>query len=335
MSIKIMNPGILSTIQDQGRFEGMDLGFSQSGAMDTFAYNLANQLVGNPVNNPVIETVGGVFRFQAESKGTFSITGAEVRAYLNGIEIRLWESYFMKAGDIVELSGATYGLRNYFAFSGEWLNVSTFMNSCATDLKAGVGGLGKGRLVVGDVIEIAWDQEDLIKRSLKVRSNYFKQLESVVKRVRVMLGPQEDAFPETAINLFFENTYMVDSNSDRMGIRLIGPKINHKDKADILSDSIPFGAIQISGDGMPIVMMADRQTTGGYAKIATVISADLPIMAQLKPGDSLQFAKTHFSEEETWWSEVTIQEKRIKSTNRLNLLVNKNPYKVLIEELIP
>lgn len=335
MSISIINAGVLSMIQDQGRYLGMDFGMSQSGAMDTFASKVANLLVGNEPVAPVVEIVGGIFKFQALKGGVFSLTGAMAQVFINQVEIKPWESYCLNAGDIVEIKNSTFGFRNYLAFSGEFTNLSYVMGSCATDLKAGVGGLGRGRLKAKDVLEVDYKIENFVKRFIEKDLNYFKQMNATEKKIRVMLGPQEDAFHKDAINVFFDGVYQIDHNSDRMGIRLTGPKITHLDKADILSDVIAFGAIQISGNGMPIVMMADRQTTGGYAKIGTVISADLPIMAQLKPGDYLRFVQTDFSEEACWHEEVILNEKRIKSSNQLSITVDSKTYNVLIEELIP
>ena len=276
--IEIISAGMLSTIQDLGRFSVMKDGFTQSGVMDAYSTKIANKLCKNDVNAPVIEMtmLGITAKFTDEH--IFAISGGIFDILLNNKPINA------KKGDILSIKGVKQGLRCYLAVAGGF-DVPLFMGSASTNLKINVGGFEGRKLKAGDILKIgkAGKIKNIEKRELS-ENTYDK-----IIKARVVLGPQDDMFCENDLALFSKQQYTVTSDIDRMGIRLWGIALRGKEKLEIISDAITFGSIQITNSGMPIVLMADHQTTGGYAKIATVISADLPKLAQAKPGDKIIF----------------------------------------------
>ncbi len=340
--IEIVSPGLHSTIQDRGRYGGLDYGVSESGAMDVFAYNCANAIVGNQEGAPAIEILGGSFKGLVLGKAMICVTGAVTEMKINSVKVRLWENYLLNKGDVIELESCKAGMRNYFAIQGDWHGLDQFLGSFSTDEKAKIGGLAGRKLLRGDVLHVEWALK-ADKRSLATFDDpYFRQMKSRVKDVRVLLGPQEDAFTFEGINTFFRSEYEMTTMSNRMGLRLKGQVIEHVGSPELLSDGIPFGAIQIPGDGQPIIMMADRQTTGGYTKIGTVVSTDLPVLAQTRPGEFIRFIKIELDELKKIDSEragrrnVPIQKKEeteILSSRQFTVIVNNRQYDLLVEEL--
>lgn len=282
--IEIISAGMLSTVQDLGRFKVMKNGFTQSGAMDAYSTKIANKLCKNDVNAPVIEMtmLGITAKFKGEH--IFAISGGIFDISLNGNRIRTNKAYVAKDGDVLSIKGAKQGLRCYLAVAGGF-DVPLFMGSASTNLKINVGGFNGRKLKAGDILKIG--KADKIK-NIEKRELPENTYNNTV-RVRVVLGPQDDMFSENDLMLFSKQQYTVTSDLDRMGIRLWGIALRGKEKLEIISDAITFGSIQITNSGMPIILMADHQTTGGYAKIATVISADLPKLAQVKPNDKISF----------------------------------------------
>ncbi|MCR5150809.1 MAG: biotin-dependent carboxyltransferase family protein [Clostridiales bacterium] len=281
--IEVINGGPLSTIQDLGRFGVMKTGFTQSGVMDSHSAKLANTLCGNSLNAPVIEmTMFGVtVKFKEER--IFAVTGADMGAKLNGEPIKRNKAYQAKTDDTLSLGAAVNGMRGYLAVAGGF-KADSFMGSCSTNLKIGVGGYQGRKLRAGDKLECG-EAKIFSVNHREVPENRYSNSVSA----RVVLGPQDDMFTPTDIELFSKQHYTVTKDMDRMGIRLCGIALKGKDGMDIISDGIVFGSIQITRSGQPIILMADHQTTGGYAKIATVISVDLPLLAQLRPFDILHF----------------------------------------------
>ena len=272
--IEIISAGMLSTIQDLGRFSVMKDGFTQSGVMDAYSTKIANKLCKNDVNAPVIEMtmLGITAKFTDEH--IFAISGGIFDISLNNKPIKTNKAYVAKKGDILSIKGVKQGLRCYLAVAGGF-DVPLFMGSASTNLKINVGGFEGRKLKAGDILKIG-------------KAGKINTYDKIIK-ARVVLGPQNDMFCENDLALFSKQQYTVTSDIDRMGIRLWGIALRGKEKLEIISDAITFGSIQITNSGMPIVLMADHQTTGGYAKIATVISADLPKLAQAKPGDKIIF----------------------------------------------
>lgn len=282
--IEIISAGMLSTVQDLGRFKVMKNGFTQSGVMDAYSTKIANKLCKNDINAPVIEMtmLGITAKFKGEH--IFAISGGIFDVSLNNKPVRTNKAYIAKDGDVLSIKGAKQGLRCYLAVAGGF-DVPLFMGSASTNLKINVGGFNGRKLKAGDILKIG--KADKIK-NIEKRELPENTYNNPV-RIRVVLGPQDDMFSENDLMLFSKQQYTVTCDLDRMGIRLWGIALRGKEKLEIISDAITFGSIQITNSGMPIILMADHQTTGGYAKIATVISADLPKLAQVKPNDKISF----------------------------------------------
>lgn len=286
MSIKVITPGMLSTIQDGGRKGFAAMGFNASGVMDVRSYHIANALVGNFTDEAVIEMtyLGGSFKFLESNY--IAITGADMSPKLDGVPVEMYTTVFVKQDETLTFSAAKSGMRAYIAVRGG-IDVPVIMGSRSTNLKCKLGGLDGRPLKAGDIVPCR-DVYDEFHKHL-IHSAPKEDFGSDEITVRVLLGPQDDYFTDYGIKTFLNSTYTVTNESDRMGCKLSGEKIEYKNTVDIISDGIVFGSIQIPRTGNPIIMLADRQTTGGYAKIATVISVDLPLLAQARPGTKVHF----------------------------------------------
>ena len=288
-TIKILDAGLLTTVQDLGRYGFQRYGVSASGVMDEYSAKIANKLVGNKVGEAVLETTLKGVQIEFLQSTAVAITGGNCDVTLNGTKIELWQSYLVNRGDILKMGICRSGLRNYLAFAGG-IDVPIIMNSKSTNLKAKVGGFNGRKLMAGDILSVGVGS---LETPLTLNKHYIPTYSKDIK-VGVILGQQDDHFTEAGIKTFLNETYTVSQESDRMGIRLSsvsGATIEHKNGADIISDGITFGAIQVPGSGQPIVMMADRQTTGGYTKIGNVISSDLAKLAQATPGTKVKFVE--------------------------------------------
>jgi biotin-dependent carboxylase-like uncharacterized protein len=284
--ILVDNPGMFTTVQDKGRWGCQAYGVSVAGAMDRFAYQTANLLAGNVEQAAALEMtlLGGSFRFAVDCYA--ALAGADMLAELNGISIANWSSFFIPAGSELAFGYAAAGCRAYLAIHGG-IDVPVILGSRATYTRAAIGGLDGRALKRGDLLKIgAATDSTAAVRSLA--AGFIPHYTGKVT-LRVLAGPQDDLFTAEGIETFFNSVYTISSDADRMGYRLEGPVIEQKGKADIVSDALCQGGIQVPGHGMPIIMMADRQTTGGYSKIAAVIGPDLSLLAQAKPGDSVCF----------------------------------------------
>lgn len=283
MKLTILSPGPLTTIQDAGRFGAMGKGFSPGGAMDTEAMTLANLLVGNAPGVGVVEMtmLGITAHFDCES--TIALTGADMSARLNDSPIARYTSVPVHPGDVLTMKAAKTGMRAYLSVAGGF-DLPPVMGSVSTNLKCGLGGFQGRKLMTGDELPLNHSCALFQPRRVSPPEDY-----PVSISLRVLLGPQDDAFTDQGIGTFLGSEYVVTDKADRMGIRLSGEKIESKNGVDILSDGIAAGSVQIPASGTPIIMMADRQTTGGYAKIATVISTDMSRAAQARPGTRIRF----------------------------------------------
>lgn len=291
MGILIQKGGPLTTVQDTGRVGYQDMGFAESGAMDKRALKLANLLLGNGEKDAALEVTMMGPSFVFEEANCFVLTGADMGAKLNGAPLEMDRVYAARAGDKVEFPPARprQGLRSYIGFAGG-LDLPLLMGSRSTYLKGKMGGLEGRGLKAGDRIGFLAPKATLPNLEKRRAPQDFEAVYSGRQTtLRVVLGPQDDCFSQEGIWEFIAREYTVTPNSDRMGIRLEGPAIEHCAKADIISDGIACGAIQVPKDGKPIIMMADRQSTGGYTKIANVITADLPKAAQRMIGDRVRF----------------------------------------------
>ncbi len=285
LKMTILSPGPLSTVQDEGRFGYMNTGFSPGGAMDAYSMKVANILVGNAPGDGVIEMTMLGITAQFSCDTVIAVTGADMEPCIDGAPIEMYKNIEVHAGAVLSMKAAKSGMRAYLAVAGGF-DLPPQMGSMSTNLKCGLGGFEGRKLRAGDEIPL---RQSVTLSMLGTRQTEAENTYPAALGIRVLLGPQDDYFTQKGIETFLSGTYMVTDKSDRMGIRLDGEKIENKNGVDIISDGIATGSVQIPASGTPIIMMADRQTTGGYAKIATVISADLSKIAQARPGTRIRF----------------------------------------------
>jgi len=276
---------LLTTVQDLGRYGYERYGVPVSGAMDQFALRAANLLVGNPPHAAALEITLAGPTLRATDKCLIAVTGADLSLRVNDWEMPPWMAIFVRQGWTITFGDRKSGCRAYLAVAGG-IDVMPIMGSRSTYLSGGFGGVEGRALRQGDVIPVGVVPFHLPERAGRSFPSNLVPDYSDAPEIHVVLGPQDDYFTDEGMATFLSGEYQVGPTSDRMGYRLQGPEIAHKGRADVISDGIPLGAVQVPADRQPIVMMADRQTTGGYPKIATVISADIPLLAQCLPGQS-------------------------------------------------
>jgi KipI family sensor histidine kinase inhibitor len=282
--LDVIEGGLLTTIQDAGRFGYRRLGVTHGGPMDAAAHLAANQLVANPEGAAALECTvrGPTLRFAVTT--AFAITGADLGAVLERADkgdwvVPLGMSVLARAGNVLSFRGRRAGCRACVAFAGG-IDVPPVLGSRATDLTAGLGGLQGRPLRSGDRLALRPGG----RASAPSLPRTLPRAPAEAVTVRVVLGPQADLFTPDSLSRFLSEAYSVTPVSDRVGCRLSGTPLRHAGAAEIVTDGMVFGSIQVPPDGQPIVMMADAPTTGGYPKIATVVAADLPLVAQLVPG---------------------------------------------------
>ena len=284
-SIDVINGGILTTIQDSGRYGYQELGIPTSGVMDDYNYRLANILVGNKLDEAVFEMTffGPTLKFNENL--IIAITGSNMNPKINGELAPMYETIKVKKGDTLQFGKVNEGIRSYLAFGGS-IDVPFVNGSKSTHIKTKMGGIEGRALKAKDEINIKKSKEKTMR---KIPEKYLP-IFSHCNILRIVLGPQDDYFTEKGIHdLFRSGGYQVTKDFDRMGIRLKGTAIEHKETADIISDGTTFGSIQVPANGQPIILVADRQTTGGYTKIGNVITADLYKLAQMTFLDKVLF----------------------------------------------
>jgi len=314
--IAVISPGMLSTVQDLGRPDYLIYGVSACGAMDSYALRLANLLVGNDEDDAAIEItlLGPKLRFLCE--GVFAVTGGDLSAQLNGKRIARWKSISFSAGDELDFGHAKEGCRAYIAVRGG-IDVPKVMGSRSTFIRGEYGGVGGRALKSGDVL---LTEDRALKASVtagRFLPDAYRPAYGSDRPIRFIRGPQVDAFTDASFEMFISATYTVSPDSDRMGYRLQGATLPHIAGADIVSDFITMGSIQVPGNGQPIVLMADCQVTGGYTKIGVVIGVDLPYLAQKKPGDKIRFEPVAIDEAQRQWRERERVIAMIRSTRQL------------------
>lgn len=299
MGVTVIKPGVCTTVQDRGRYGYMGSGFSPSGVMDRRAFRIANLLVDNDDNAPVLEfcLAGPTLRF---TTNTFiAITGADFNPTLNGKPIPMYMAVLVKRGSVLSFTAPRKGVYGYLAIAGNSLAVPEVMGSRSTNLKCAIGGWKGGKLTTGDYLPFATKNVDFLPNLASHMIDYdsdFYQWDADEITLRVVPGPQDDMFTEEGQHTFYSETYHTTPQCDRMGFRLDGPAIDTVDGSDIISDGIAFGAVQVPNHGRPIIMLADRQTTGGYAKIGTVATADIPKLVQCAPGRAIRFERVSVQE---------------------------------------
>jgi len=290
MSIYFIKSGLQTSIQDFGRTEQMHHGISKSGAMDIVAMQMANWLVSKPLDSPLIEItmVGPSIRFT--SNLSIAFCGAKFECRLNGKKVKRDRTIQVFANDILEFKKCRSGLRAYLAFSAEITTDSNMikpvMNSYSTHLTAGFGGY-KGRAFQdNDLLEL----NKSVQNETRTITNNYRITYSGSYLLRSVASVETTAFSKEQKDVFYGQSYNISTDSNRMGIRLSGKPIFFKQQMQITSTGLTQGSIQIPPDGQPIVSSVDGQTLGGYPRIANVISADLPILGQLKPNDHVRFS---------------------------------------------
>jgi antagonist of KipI len=291
--ISVANPGLLTTVQDAGRTGFRAFGMPVAGAIDLRAFAIANLLAGNHPGAAALEMtlLGGTFRF--ERKAYVAIAGADMRPKLDGAPVAGWSAFPVRAGAVLAFGSANDGCRTYLAVHGG-IDVPPVLGSRSTYVRGQIGGLAGRSLVVGDSLSIGAASSPPAGER-RVPSQLVPRRRAEI-RLRVLLGPQDDRFSREGVTTFLESAYTITNRNDRMGYQLEGPIIRHANGPDIVSDGLLPGAVQVPGSGMPIILMADCQTTGGYAKIAAVIGPDLPELAQGRRGDSIYFARCTMEE---------------------------------------
>ena len=284
-ALRIIEPGPFSTVQDFGRLGWQRFGISASGALDVPSMMLANALAGNPPGTAVIETTatGPVILIEAQAC-RFGYAGMDARLLLNGVPVPAGRSIDCVAGDRISFRGGNGGMRGYIAVQGGFA-LAPVLGSLSTHTRSGIGGLSGRALRAGDVLPLAAASPAGPARGIPDVALRLPPH----REVRVVPGPQDDFFTPEAMRIFLSETYTVSHRADRMGMQLDGPALTHAAGFNIVSDGIVNGSIQVPGHGRPVILLADRQTTGGYPKIATVIEPDLGLLAQMRPGTHLRF----------------------------------------------
>lgn len=311
-SITVLTPGFLATIQDLGRFGYQKNGVIVSGAMDTYSMRLANLLVGNDENEAVIEITMLGPSLSLPKGSLICIVGADLSPTISGKKVPFSRPIYIREDCVLQFGKCISGCRCYLAVAGGF-DIPIFMESKSTYLRARIGGKEGRALQKNDVIKLGSISElsnNIIKKlimesdtkeSLVFTSwyaNIYKNQSSEAAVIRVFEDRQFNYFSKESIDTFFNAPFSIDSKSDRMGYRLNGPKIEMKDKIEMISEEVSFGTIQIPPDGNPIILLADRATAGGYPKIAHVASYDLSKLVQLKAFDKIKFKKITLREAE-------------------------------------
>jgi antagonist of KipI len=285
--IQVQEPGLFTTVQDLGREGFGAMGVSASGAADAVSFRVGNRLVGNDEGAAGLEMtlLGGAFIFPEGA--VLALTGSDFGAALDGKLVELWSSFEAKAGQTLRLGPTRTGARCYLCVQGG-IAVELFLGSASTHILSGLGGHEGRALRKGDLLRDGRESGAIHERRLSARA--LNELQPR-KALRVTEGPQSDWFPESARRLFYESRYRVAEESNRMGIRLEGVIVPVPSGGEMISEGVSLGAIQVPEGGKPIILAVEQQTTGGYPKIANVISADFNSLGQLRPRDEIRFER--------------------------------------------
>ncbi len=283
--IQVQSPGLLTTVQDLGREGFGHLGVSPSGAADPISLRLGNRLVGNAEGTAALEMtlLGGTFLFPQGA--ILALTGSDFGTTLGGAPLEQWTSVEAKPGQTLRVGSTRSGARCYLCVQGG-IGAKPLLGSASTHLLSGLGGREGRALRKGDVLQIGAATVCFQKRAIAPQVLEYL---SPRKMLRVTSGPQSDWFPPPSQEKFYQSAYRVAEESNRMGLRLEGPAIAQGSSGEMITEGVSLGAVQITAGGQPIILFVEQQTTGGYAKIANVISADLHSLGQLRPRDEIRF----------------------------------------------
>jgi antagonist of KipI len=311
-AFEVIEPGILTTIQDLGRYGFSQFGVPPSGALDAFSLRVANLLVGNREEEACLEITLMGLKIKALKEVVIAITGGDLSPTLNEDPLDMWRAHLLVEGDVLTFRKVRMGCRAYLALSGGVV-APKIMGSFSTYLSGNCGGLEGRKLRQKDILYILDISSSLDKLGFRFPSDWIPSLNKEVM-LRVIPGPQDHHFTEKGFQIFCSSSYQVTPQCDRMGVRLEGPKIERRSDVEesIISEGLISGAIQVPGDGKPIIILTEL-VTGGYTKIATIISVDLPKVAQLKPGDRVRLKPISIEEALSLWKE---QENRLQNFKR-------------------
>jgi len=286
--IEVQSPGLLTTVQDLGREGFGPVGVSPSGAADPISLRIGNRLVGNAEGAAALEMtlVGGTFLFPERS--VVALAGSDFGASLDDVAVDMWTSVEVCSGQTLRTGPTRTGARCYLCVRGG-IEVKLFLGSASTHLLSGLGGFDGRALQKGDVLRIGTAGGTF--RTFRKGSVVGWALKQLLPRkiLRVTAGPQSDWFYEATRKAFYAGTYRLAEESNRMGLRLQGTPVTSSSGGEMISEGVSLGAVQITAGGLPIILFVEQQTTGGYPKIANVISADLSSLGQLRPRDEIQF----------------------------------------------
>ncbi len=340
---EVIKPGFLTTVQDLGRIGYQQYGVPTSGAMDRTALRAANLLLDNEEGFAGLEATAEGPTLRALCELVVAIVGADMQPLVDGKSVECGTVIGIRSGQILELQRARRGLRAYLAIAGG-IEVPVMLGSRSTCLPAGFGGVqGQGRaLRVGDRLSSGLVGRQPMALSGRRLPSWWAESIGDVLSLRVILGPQIDKFTPEGIQTFLSGSYRVTPQMDRMGVRLQGPLIVHRAGADIISDSTPLGAVQVPSDGQPMILLADRQTTGGYAKIAVVAQEDIFRLGQATPGQVVRFrqispieARTALrAHEERFVELIQALRNRLRAQSRYSLRLGAGSYRVGVEDTL-
>jgi biotin-dependent carboxylase-like uncharacterized protein len=309
--IQVQSPGLLTTVQDLGREGFGPLGVSPSGAADAISLRLGNRLVGNPQGSAALEMtlLGGTLLFPQGA--IVALTGSDFGSTLDGAPLDQLTAVHVRPGQTLRVGSTRSGARCYLCVQGG-IVVKPFLGSASTHLLSGLGGYHGRALRKGDTLQIGPAVNSFQKKTISARA-----LEQLTPRtvLRVTPGPQSDWFSQSSLHAFYAGTYRVAEESNRMGLRLEGKPVAPESGGEMITEGVSIGAVQITAGGLPIILFVEQQTTGGYAKIANVISADLHSLGQLRPRDEIRFEQVDWETARALFRE---QEKLLASEDLLS-----------------
>jgi len=290
--IQVLEPGMFTTVQDLGREGFGAMGVSASGAADALSLRIGNLLVGNAEGAAGLEMtlVGGTFLFP--DGAIIALTGSDFGAALDGVAVEIWSSLQVHAGQTLRVVATGSGARCYLCVRGG-IVVKMFLGSASTHILSGLGGLEGRALRKKDVLQIGEARGGVRGQKLSGRG---REIVAPRKVLRVTDGPQSEWFDTGARALFYASVYRLTEDSNRMGVRLAGSAIASPEAGEMISEGVALGAVQIPESGAPIILFVEQQTTGGYPKIANVISADFHCLGQLRPRDEVRFELVSFAQ---------------------------------------
>ncbi|HYO22393.1 MAG TPA: biotin-dependent carboxyltransferase family protein [Flavisolibacter sp.] len=297
MSLRIIKAGLLDTIQDLGRFGYQHQGINPGGAMDRFSASLANVLLGKEPHAPVIEMHFPAPEILLEEACIICITGADFSPLINGDRVFLSQPVAVKASSILSWKGLNSGARCYLSLLND-LHLEKWLNSYSTNLKAGVGGFKGRRLLKGDRLFFRSMTLPAINETISLLPWQYRGLLNKTNEIEFIIGPEWNWLTTKSRTTFLNEAFKISPASDRMGYRMHGHALEQTNKEQLISSAVTFGTVQLLPDGQLIVLMADHQTTGGYPRIASIITPHLPTLAQMIPGDELKFVMTDIASAE-------------------------------------